>query len=112
MTALRRLLDTGHVWVKLSGADRIAITPPDLTDAAALAHLLFRTAPERAVSGSDFPHPNTHGYVADDGDLVDLLTTIAPSPADRTHLLVDNPTRCFDFGPGPLQSSALACSRL
>jgi len=94
---LRQLLCSGSVWVKLSGADRLVICPTDLPDAVALARLLMHDAPERVVWGTDFPHPNTHGFVPDDGDLVDLLTTIAPGPADRRRLLVDNPTVCFDF---------------
>ncbi|GLZ47312.1 2-pyrone-4,6-dicarboxylate hydrolase [Actinomycetospora sp. NBRC 106375] len=97
VTALRHLLDTGDVWVKTSGADRLAGSPDGLPDAADLAALLVRSAPERVVWGTDFPHPNTAGYVPDDGDLVDLVERIAPDPADRHRLLVDNPTTCFDF---------------
>lgn len=97
VTSLRRLLDTGDVWVKLSGADRLALAPPSMADAAALAALLVRSAPERVVWGTDFPHPNTHGFVPDEGDLADLVPTIAPDPADRARLLVDNPTTCFGF---------------
>ncbi|GHF80776.1 amidohydrolase family protein [Amycolatopsis bartoniae] len=97
VTALRRLLDTGSVWVKLSGTDRIATAPPDLGDAAELAKLLATHAPERVVWGTDFPHPNTHGFVPNDGDLVNLLAEIAPDEAALRRLLVDNPTICFDF---------------
>ncbi|WP_235022804.1 amidohydrolase family protein [Amycolatopsis alkalitolerans] len=97
VTALLRLLDTGSVWVKLSGADRLAVHPPGMRDSAALARLLAEHAPERVVWGTDFPHPNTHGFMPNDGDLVDLLTEIAPSPAARERLLVTNPTRCFGF---------------
>ncbi|WP_425842313.1 amidohydrolase family protein [Streptomyces fractus] len=95
--ALLRLLESGRTWVKLSGADRLATAPPDMSDSARLAGLLLRSAPERVVWGSDFPHPNTHGFVPDDGDLVDLLGVIAPREADRRRLLVDNPSECFDF---------------
>lgn len=104
VTALRRLLDTGHVWVKLSSADRIAITPPDLTDAAALTHLLFRTAPERAVSGSDFPPPK-HPRL--------LRRRWRPRRPPHHHRPLTSrpdpppggqPDRCFDFdfGRGPV----------
>lgn len=97
VTVLRRLLDTGRVWVKLSGADRLATVPPDMSDSAALARLLAWSAPERVVWGTDFPHPNTHGFVPDDGDLVDLLAEFALTETDRRRLLVDNPAECFDF---------------
>lgn len=95
VTALRRLLDTGTVWVKLSGADRIATAPPSLADSVALMRLLIAHAPERVVWGTDFPHPNTHGFRPDDGDLVNVLSEF--SAEDRHRLLVENPARCFGF---------------
>ncbi|WIY06425.1 amidohydrolase family protein [Amycolatopsis mongoliensis] len=96
VTALRRLLDSGDVWVKLSGADRIATSPPSLADSAALMHLLTAHAPERVLWGTDFPHPNTHGFDPDDADLVTVLASF--TEADRHRLLVENPVRCFGFG--------------
>lgn len=98
--SLLRLLATGSVWVKLSGADRIATAPPSMADSAALARLLADEAPDRVVWGTDFPHPNTHGFVPNDGDLADLIAQIAPDAAARERLLVTNPTRCFDLPPG------------
>jgi Amidohydrolase len=92
VTALRRLLDTGDVWVKVSGADRLATEPPSMADSAALAALLVRSNPERVVWGTDLPHSNTYGFVPDDGDLVDLLAEIAPGPERLRQLLVDKAT--------------------
>lgn len=92
--ALLDLLGLGHVWVKLSGADRIAAAPPQLDDAAAFAARLAAAAPERVVWGTDFPHPNST-FTPDDADLVDLLRLIAPDEAARHRLLVGNPTECF-----------------
>ncbi|RAJ66477.1 putative TIM-barrel fold metal-dependent hydrolase [Streptomyces sp. Amel2xB2] len=104
--ALRRLLETGRVWVKVSGADRLAVSPPPMDDSAALARLLVADAPERTVWGTDFPHPNTHGFMPDDGDLTDLLPDIAPGTEGLRRLLVDNPVRCFGFAPVPPVPSA------
>ncbi|KAA9162080.1 amidohydrolase family protein [Amycolatopsis acidicola] len=95
--ALLRLLDTGSVWIKLSGADRLATRPPSMADSAALARKLATHAPDRVVWGTDFPHPNTHGFVPNDGDLVDLLAEIAPTAEARERLLVTNPAECFGF---------------
>ncbi|WP_069812449.1 amidohydrolase family protein [Streptomyces sp. TP-A0874] len=95
--ALQRLLATGGVWVKLSGSDRLAQHPPAMDDSARLARRLAEHAPDRVVWGTDFPHPNTHGFMPDDGDLVDLLEQIAPDSEALRRLLVDNPTECFDF---------------
>ncbi|OMH36668.1 amidohydrolase [Tersicoccus sp. Bi-70] len=97
LTAL--LTEHDDLWVKLSGADRIATRPPRLDDAVALARELFTTRPDRCVWGTDFPHPNTHGFMPNDGDLVTTLLDVAPTPEERELLLVRNPAVCFDFGP-------------
>jgi 2-pyrone-4,6-dicarboxylate lactonase len=93
--ALLALLDTGRVWVKLSAADRIS--DPPYAEGAALAARLFAHAPERCVWGTDFPHPNHQEPIPDDGALVGLLATIAPSAPDRERLLVTNPAALFGF---------------
>lgn len=98
--ALSRLLETGKVWIKLSGADRLATRPPDFDDAIALARLLVLRAPERVLWGTDFPHPNTSGFMPDDGVLVDLIERFAPDEATRHRLLVTNPAACFGFPAG------------
>lgn len=94
--ALLALLDSGRVWVKLSGSDRIA-REPDLSDAAALARRLFEHVPDRTLWGTDFPHPNHRGPVPDDQALVDLLALITPGERDLRRLLVDNPAELFGF---------------
>jgi 2-pyrone-4,6-dicarboxylate lactonase len=97
--ALLRLLDSGKAWVKTSGADRVSRQGPPFRDAVALAAGLVAHAPERVVWGTDFPHPNIVGDAPDDGQLVDLLTEIAPDEAVRHRLLVSNPMELFGFGP-------------
>lgn len=94
---LMRLLENDNIWVKLSGADRLAARPPAMTDSVELARRLAEHVPDRVVWGTDYPHPNTHGFMADDGDLVDNLAAIAPTPQALKRLLVDNPTALFDF---------------
>jgi predicted TIM-barrel fold metal-dependent hydrolase len=98
--ALSRLLETGDVWIKLSGADRLATRPPDFDDAVALARLLVQRAPQRVLWGTDFPHPNTRGFMPDDGIMVDLIERFAPDEATRHRLLVSNPAACFGFPTG------------
>jgi predicted TIM-barrel fold metal-dependent hydrolase len=95
--SLLRLLDTGRVYVKVSGIDRVSRLGPPYADAVELAALVVRHAPERVLWGTDFPHPNIAGDAPDDGLLVDLLAEIAPSPAQRDLLLVANPAAIFDF---------------
>jgi predicted TIM-barrel fold metal-dependent hydrolase len=92
-----RLLDTGKVWVKLSGADRISVEPWPFSDAVALARRLAEHAPERILWGNDWPHPNIKNIMPDDGELVDLIPEIVPSEAVRQKMLVNNPQKFFGF---------------
>jgi predicted TIM-barrel fold metal-dependent hydrolase len=94
--ALRRLLDRGNVWVKLSGTDRITRQPYPYRDAVPLARALAEHAPERVVWGTDWPHPN-HQAMPNDGALVDLIAEITPSDQARRLMLVENPAKLFGF---------------
>ncbi|MEU6252574.1 amidohydrolase family protein [Streptomyces sp. NPDC047043] len=97
LRSLRALLDSGHVWVKVSGVDRVSRQGPPYADAVALAADLVAYAPERVVWGTDYPHVNITGDAPDDGLLVDLIEGIAPDPAHLRRLMVDNPAELFDF---------------
>jgi 2-pyrone-4,6-dicarboxylate lactonase len=98
--ALLSLLDTGHVWVKTSGIDRVSLTGPPYADAAGFAGRLVARATERVLWGTDYPHPNITGPAPDDGLLVDQISVIAPRPEQRHRMLVTNPAEFFGFGVG------------
>ncbi|MBU9618582.1 amidohydrolase family protein [Burkholderia multivorans] len=95
--ALRALLDTGNVWVKLSGADRMSKAGAPFEDTLPVARRLAEHAPERVLWGSDWPHVNLSHPMPDDGDLVDLIAQIVPDERRRIQMLVDNPARFFGF---------------
>jgi len=97
LAALRRLLDTGRVWVKLSGADRISLAGAPYRDVVPLARGLAAHAPEWVLWGSDWPHVNLHSPMPDDGDLVDMLAEVAPSAKALMTMLVDTPAGFFGF---------------
>jgi predicted TIM-barrel fold metal-dependent hydrolase len=97
LTALRELIDLGHVWVKLSGADRLSRTGAPFHDVVPFARALAAHAPDRVLWGTDWPHVNLQGAMPDDGDLVDLIEQIVPDAANRRRLLVDNPVALFGF---------------
>jgi 2-pyrone-4,6-dicarboxylate lactonase len=97
MRTLRGLLDTGRIWVKVSGADRLSKLGAPFSDVVRLARSLVEHAPERILWGSDWPHVNLHGPMPDDGDLVDFIGEIAPDDNTRRLILVENPTRFFGF---------------
>ncbi|WP_342358837.1 amidohydrolase family protein [Terrarubrum flagellatum] len=91
--ALLRLVELEHVWVKVSGAERIA--EPPFRTAIPFARALISAAPDRVLWGTDFPHPNLKHEV-DEADLVDLLKEYGDDAALR-RLLVTNPARLYDF---------------
>ncbi|MDQ5769287.1 amidohydrolase family protein [Thiothrix subterranea] len=85
-----------HWWVKISGAERIAIAPP-FHDAIPYAQGLIAVAPDRILWGTDYPHPNIKQYMPNDADLLDLLPLFAPDEAIQKQILVDNPARLYGF---------------
>jgi len=95
---IRKLIDRGRTWVKLSGAYMdTRVGPPTYADKTAIAQAFLKAAPERMVWGSDWPHP-TEKEKPDDAVLFDLLAEWAPEQATRRRILVDNPAALYGFG--------------
>jgi predicted TIM-barrel fold metal-dependent hydrolase len=96
--AVLRMLDTGRVWLKLSGPMRC--TPGDFPYApvTALAQAFVKHAPERMVWGSDWPHVNLNDRkMPNDGDLLDLLAEWVPDETLRNRILVQNAKALYGF---------------
>ena len=94
--ALLALMQAKHVWVKVSGAERISRDSALWRDAVPFGRKLVAEFGDRTLWGTDWPHPNL-AFVPDDGDLADLIGDYAPSEAERQRLLVDNPQRLYGF---------------
>jgi len=94
--ALLALMGKKHLWVKVSGSERISRQSAPWKDAVPYARKLVADFGDRALWGTDWPHPNLK-EVPDDGELVDLLSEIAPGEAERRRLLVDNPRLFYGF---------------
>jgi D-galactarolactone isomerase len=95
---VRRLIDKGKTWVKLSGAYSNTMVGPPYPDATKIAQEFVRAAPERLVWGSDWPHPSeAPGKKPDDAALFDLLLEWAPDEAVRNRILVANPGTLYGF---------------
>jgi predicted TIM-barrel fold metal-dependent hydrolase len=94
--SLLELLDTGRIWVKLTG-QRMSRQGPPFSDLTPFAQAIVARAPQRCVFGTDWPHPDTPGYMPDDGLLIDLLPTWAPEDRQRHRILVDNPAELYGF---------------
>ena len=104
-----RLLESGNVWVKLAGADRVSQGTGRLRDAIPYMQALAAAAPERLVWGSDWPHIGFHARQEthsdeilpyrelDAGELLDVLIEAVPNAATRRAILSDNPARLYGF---------------
>lgn len=95
--ALRRLLDTGNVWVKLSAMYETSRSgAPDYGDVGVLAQQLVRNYPERCLWASNWPHPGQL-LRPDDQALLALLDAWCPSQAVRNQILETNPAMLYGF---------------
>jgi 2-pyrone-4,6-dicarboxylate lactonase len=95
--ALLRLLARENCWAKLIGPYFVSERFPGYEDIAALARAMVATAPKRVVWGTDWPHASAREKMQPDADLADLLAEWVPDVADRSRVLVGNPTRLYGF---------------
>jgi predicted TIM-barrel fold metal-dependent hydrolase len=110
------LLATGRIYVKLSAPYRASTLEPDYADLAPLAKALIRTAPERMLWASDWPHTGGGATGSDArkersleeiepfrdvdaGRALSLFTEWTSDPAAWRQILVANPARLYGF-PG------------
>ena len=96
-SVIRRLVDKGRTWVKLSVTyDNTKDGPPGYADITKVAQAYVKAAPERMVWGSNWPHPNETNK-PDDAMLFDLMSKWAPDEATRNRILVQNPAVLYGF---------------
>ena len=93
---LKLLGEHGHVWSKVSGAERLSLRGPDgYDDVAPFSRAVLETCPDRVLWGTDWPHPNMRSQAPDDGKLVDTIPGFAQAPERQHTLLVANPMRLY-----------------
>jgi 2-pyrone-4,6-dicarboxylate lactonase len=93
---VRLMREHPNVWSKVSCPERLSsLGPPGYGDVVPFARRLVEQFPDRVLWGTDWPHPNLKSHMPDDGQLVDLIPEIAPSPGLQRRLLVDNPLRLY-----------------
>jgi predicted TIM-barrel fold metal-dependent hydrolase len=95
---LLRLLARENVWIKLSGADRVAAQSPSLSAATAFIARLAERAPDRCVWGLNWPHVNLTRRQSD-VDLRAIFDKAIPDLDLRAKILSENPARLYGF-PG------------
>jgi D-galactarolactone isomerase len=96
---LVRLVEAGRTYVKLSAPYEFSkVGPPHYDDVGALAKVLVKTAPERMLWASNWPHlGQPRERPPDEAMLLDMLLDWAPDEAARRQILVDNPARLYGF---------------
>ena len=102
---LLELARLDHVWIKVSGADKICNTQVHdyfglpFVDVIPYAQAVIAAAPDRVIWGTDWPHSNNFapGHTPNDGDLVDLLGAFASEERLGKKILVDNPAALYGF---------------
>ena len=96
MRAFRALLDSrSDIWFKATCPDRLSPQGEPYDDFVAAVRPLVEAYPDRALWGTDWPHPNMEHRIPDDGGLVDVIPRIAVTEALQRRLLVDNPMRLY-----------------
>ncbi|WP_332715853.1 amidohydrolase family protein [Pelagibacterium mangrovi] len=98
---LAELAGYDHVWIKLSGADRLCGPGTPLSAAVPVARDLVGIAPHRMLWGSDWPHTGVFRDMPDDGDLLNLMKDFVPDRVTRDRILADNPLRLIGERSGP-----------
>lgn len=88
---LLTLLETGKVWVKLSGPYRSSLNGPPYKDVIPFAKAVIQAAPERIIWGTDWPHTNVKPVMPNDADILDLMTDWAPDDKIREQIFIKNP---------------------
>ncbi|MEC8643309.1 MAG: amidohydrolase family protein [Pseudomonadota bacterium] len=83
------------LWTKVSCPERLTEEGPPYDDVVPFQRHLVERFSNRVLWGTDWPHPNMKSHRPDDGLLVDTIARIAPTPALRQALLIDNPMRLY-----------------
>jgi len=99
--ALRRFINAGKTWVKLSSPDALSTSgPPGYADRVAIARALVSAAPERCIWASNWPFPSTNPANRPDAVLMlDIVKSWAPDEKLRHLILVENPETLYGFDP-------------
>ncbi len=96
MLAFRALLESrDDIHFKATCPDRLDAGGDPWNDFARAVAPLVADYPERALWGTDWPHPNMQDAIPDDGHLTDMIPRIAPTAELQQRLLVDNPMALY-----------------
>ena len=95
--SLRRLIEAGNTWVKVSAPYETSKKgPPHYADVSLLASILVELYPERCLWASNWPHPGRNP-APDDAQLLALFGQWAQQPSARQKILAANPEALYGF---------------
>ncbi|MEP6785290.1 MAG: amidohydrolase family protein [Sphingomonadales bacterium] len=96
MRAFRALLDSRpDVYFKATCPDRLDPAGVPWNDFVHAVAPLVADYSDRALWGTDWPHPNMQDAIPDDGSLVDMIPRIAPTSDLQRKLLIINPMKLY-----------------
>ena len=83
----------------MGAAKAILVSDPALegSDALSTAKVLAKSAPERMLWATNWPHPTPGAPVPDDAWMLDMLLDWIPDQAARRKALVENPAQLYGF---------------
>jgi predicted TIM-barrel fold metal-dependent hydrolase len=93
--SLLRLLEAGHIWVKLSAPYRSSRLPLPYSDLTPFAEALIACRPDRLLWATDWPHVDQFAIMPDDAALLDVFPVWQSTPLIQQAILVDNPARLY-----------------
>lgn len=97
-TTMLRLLETGNVWLKISGPYYGSVAGAPYVDVIPRIAALARHRPDRLVWALNWPHPNfPMDGKPDAADCLDILQYAVPDANTRKLILADNPARLYGF---------------
>jgi 2-pyrone-4,6-dicarboxylate lactonase len=92
LTAMRRLLAGGSIYVKLSGQFRRSVEGPPYRDNDPFTAAFLADNPDFLIWGSDWPFINFLGHIPNTAELLDQVRDVA-GETNFHKLMVDNPRR-------------------
>jgi 2-pyrone-4,6-dicarboxylate lactonase len=92
---LQWMAEGEDVWCKVSCPERLSLAGAPYDDVVPFQRAIVERFPDRVLWGTDWPHPNLNGEMADDGVLVDQIPKFATSRELQEKLLVGNPLRLY-----------------
>jgi predicted TIM-barrel fold metal-dependent hydrolase len=98
LSVVKRVVDSGRGWVKLTAPYLASKAgPPGYEDAGAIVKDLVGMGTERLLWGTDWPHPTHQQHLPDDALLADRFADWVPDESHRRRILVDNPHALYRF---------------